>query len=53
LQVVAGGNLFEVYHNGKKLYEVEDSTFQDAGKVDLWTKADSVIYVDDLQITTK
>jgi hypothetical protein len=50
LRVVARGNLFEVYHNGKKLYEVEDETFKGAGKVGLWTKADSVIYFDDLQI---
>src|SRR5215211_8897899 len=49
LRVVAQGNKFEVYHDGKKLYEVEDNTFQDAGKVGLWTKADSVIYFDDLQ----
>src|SRR5207247_3984586 len=50
LRVVAKGNHFEVYHNGKKLYEVEDETFKQAGKVGLWTKADSVIYFDDLQI---
>jgi hypothetical protein len=51
LRVVARGNLFEVYHDGKKLYEVEDATFREAGKVGLWTKADSVIYFDDLQVT--
>ena len=53
LRVVARGNTFEVYHDGKKLYEVEDNTFADAGKVGLWTKADSIIYFDDLQITAK
>src|SRR6266567_5974827 len=51
LRVVANGNHFEVYHNGKKLYEVEDETFKDGGKIGLWTKADSVIYFDDLQVT--
>ncbi len=51
LRVVANGNRFEVYHNGKKLYEVEDETFKDGGKIGLWTKADSVIYFDDLQVT--
>jgi hypothetical protein len=51
LRVVARGNVFEVYHDGKKLYEVEDETFKNGGKVGLWTKADSVIYFDDLQIT--
>ena len=53
LRVVANGNHFEVYHNGKKLYEVVDETFKEAGKIGLWTKADSVIYFDDLQITVK
>ena len=53
LRVVATGNLFEVYHNDKKLYEVKDETFKEAGKVGVWTKADSVIYFDDLQITVK
>ncbi|HEU5237968.1 MAG TPA: family 16 glycoside hydrolase [Pyrinomonadaceae bacterium] len=51
LRVAAKGDLFEVYYNGNKLYEVKDETFKDAGKVGLWTKADSVIYFDDLQIT--
>lgn len=51
LRVVAKGNLFEVYHDGRKLFEVEDDTFKEAGKAGVWTKADSVIYFDDLQIT--
>lgn len=50
LRVVVKGNRFEVYHDGKKLYEVEDDTFKDAGRVGVWTKADSVIYFDDLQV---
>jgi hypothetical protein len=29
---------------------VEDATFTDAGKIGLWTKADSVTFFDDLQI---
>ncbi len=53
LRVTAAGNLFTIYFNGTKLYEVEDGTFTDAGKVGLWTKADSVIHFDDLTITTK
>jgi hypothetical protein len=53
LRVMAAGNLFTVYLNGEKLYEVEDSTFADAGKVGLWTKADSVTYFDDLEVKTK
>lgn len=53
LRVVAAGNLFEVSLNGQKLYEVEDGTFTGAGKVGLWTKADSVTHFDDLRVTAK
>ena len=50
LRVVAAGPRFEVYFNGSKLYEVEDTTFAQAGKVGVWTKADSVTQFDDLTI---
>lgn len=53
LRVVATGPLFEVFLNGSKLYEVEDRTFTQAGKVGVWTKADSVTQFDDLTIVTK
>lgn len=53
LRVVAKGSVFEVYHNGTKLYEVEDKTFAQAGKVGVWTKADSVTYFDDLTVVTR
>lgn len=53
LQLVARGPRFEVYHNGAKLYEVEDATFTAAGKVGVWTKADSVTYFDDLTVVTR
>jgi hypothetical protein len=53
LRVVARGPLFEVYHDGRKLYEVEDPTFTQAGKVGVWTKADSVTYFDDLTVVSK
>ncbi|MEW6736642.1 MAG: family 16 glycoside hydrolase [Acidobacteriota bacterium] len=53
LRVTAKGNLFEVYLNNEKLYAVEDNTFKDAGKIGLWTKADSVTYFDDLQATAQ
>ena len=53
LRVVATGRLFEVYFNGAKLYEVEDATFAQPGKVGVWTKADSVTQFDDLTIVTK
>jgi hypothetical protein len=53
LRVVASGSRFEVYFNGSKLYEVEDSTFMQPGKVGLWTKADSVTLFDDVTVVTK
>lgn len=53
LRLVAKGPLFEVYHNGTKLYEVEDMTFTQAGRVGVWTKADSATYFDDLTVVTK
>jgi hypothetical protein len=53
LRVVASGPRFEVYFNGTKLYEVDDATFAQAGKVGVWTKADSVTQFDDLTVVTK
>jgi hypothetical protein len=51
--VTVRGPLFTVSINGQGLYEVEDSTFSGAGKVGVWTKADSVTYFDDLIIVPK
>jgi hypothetical protein len=53
LRVVATGPRYEVYLNGSRLYEVEDTTFTQAGKVGVWTKADSVTQFDDLVVVTK
>lgn len=53
LQVVAAGPTFEVHFNESELYEVEDATFAQAGKVGVWTKADSVTQFDDLTVVTK
>jgi hypothetical protein len=39
---------FKASFNGKQLFEVEDATFTDAGKVGLWTKADSVTLFDQI-----
>jgi hypothetical protein len=47
LRVEFAGKKFTVIFDGKKLFEVEDETFKDAGKVGLWTKADSVMLFDD------
>ena len=51
LQVVAKGSVFEASLDGQKLFEVEDATFTAPGQVGVWTKADSVTYFDDLQLT--
>lgn len=53
LRVEFAGNLFTVFLEGKKLFEVEDDTFMDAGAVGLWTKADSVTLFDDLMYGSK
>jgi DNA-binding beta-propeller fold protein YncE len=47
LRVEFTGNTFTVIFNGKKLFDVQDDTFTEAGKVGLWTKADSVTLFDD------
>ena len=47
LRVNFKGNRFTVLFNGKELFAAEDSTFKEAGKVGLWTKADSVTLFDD------
>jgi hypothetical protein len=42
------GTRFIASFNGKQMFEVEDSTFSDAGMVGLWTKADSVTLFDEM-----
>ena len=53
LRIEFAGKLFTVLYDGKKIMEVEDGTFTGAGKVGLWTKADSVIHFDDFKIESK
>jgi hypothetical protein len=53
LRVEATGNKFTCYFDGAKKIEATDDTFKDAGKVGLWTKADSVTHFDDLRVTAK
>jgi len=47
LKVSFDGPRFEVFFDGTRIMEVEDSTFTSSGKTGLWTKADSVTYFDD------
>jgi hypothetical protein len=48
LRVEFKGNRFKVFYEGKQLFDVEDSTFSEAGRVGLWTKADSVTLFDEI-----
>lgn len=50
LRVEAAGDHFVVTYDGNKVLDAKDQTFKDAGKVGLWTKADSVIAFDDIII---
>jgi hypothetical protein len=50
LALRAEGDRFTVSFDGKALLTAQDNTFPDAGKVALWTKADSVTYFDTISI---
>jgi predicted peroxiredoxin len=47
LRVEFQGNHFTVTFDGKKVIEATDDSFSEAGKVGVWTKADSVTLFDD------
>ena len=53
LRVEFAGRRFNVSLNGRKLFDVDDATFGEAGKVGLWTKADSVMLFDDFSSGSK
>jgi hypothetical protein len=53
LGVEAKGNRFEVTFDGKKVMDAKDDSFGDAGKVGVWTKADSVTLFDDFTYGSK
>lgn len=48
LRVTMEGDHIQCYYDGGKYLDVKDSTFQAAGKIGLWTKADAQSYFDDL-----
>jgi hypothetical protein len=50
LKLEAVGDHFVVWFDDTKVLDARDETFKDAGKVGLWTKADSVIQFDDFTI---
>jgi hypothetical protein len=53
LRVDFQGTHFTVTFDGKKALDWDDSTFADAGKVGVWTKADSVTLFDDFEYAAK
>ena len=52
LGLKAEGENFTVTYDGKQLFTATDSTFADAGKFALWTKADSITRFDRIEIKT-
>ncbi len=53
LRVDFSGNHFTVTFDGKKAIEWDDDTFKNAGKVGVWTKADSITEFDDFTYASK
>ena len=51
LAVEARGNRLQVFWEGKPILDATDDTFKEAGKVGVWTKADSVTFFDALSVT--
>lgn len=51
LRVVMIDNHIECYLDGRKMLDVTDETFTQAGKVGLWTKADAATCFDDLIVS--
>ncbi len=50
LKVEAQGDHLLVFWDGQKIMDAHDQAFSQAGKVGVWTKADSVTYFDDLRV---
>jgi len=53
LKLEATGDHFVVWFDGNKVLDAKDDTFKEAGKVGLWTKADSVIEFDDFAVDAR
>jgi hypothetical protein len=52
VRVTMKGDHIECYIDGQKYLDVRDSTFADAGKIGLWSKADARSQFDDLTLIT-
>lgn len=53
LKVECSGDRIICYYDAQRKIEATDGTFKEAGRIGLWTKADSVTYFDDLHILAK
>ena len=53
LRVECVGNHITCYFDNEKKIDATDDTFKEAGKIGLWTKADSVTHFDDLRVSAK
>jgi hypothetical protein len=53
LKVSARGDRFQVFVDHRRIIQGYDRTFGSAGKVGLWTVADSVTYFDDFRVYPK
>ena len=53
LKIATAGDHIECFVDGEKYLEANDSTFQEPGKVGLWTKADAQTYFDNLKTVSK
>lgn len=50
IKVEARGNEFKCFYDGQLKITAKDDNIREAGKIGLWTKADSVIHFDDLVV---
>jgi hypothetical protein len=53
LMVTMKGDHMECYYDSKKYLDAKDSSFREAGKIGLWTKADAQSNFDDLTVIGK
>jgi hypothetical protein len=53
LRVTMEGDHIQCFYDGNKYLDVKDSTFQEPGKIGLWTKADAQSHFDDLKVGGK
>ena len=53
LRITMVGDHIECYYDGRKYLDVKDRTFDAAGKIGLWTKADAQTHFDNLTASGK